>query len=113
MPFLERCLREAARLARLDGTQITLFHSHQYAEVAVMDFVYVDPPERVAAVCKAAETRLEEWAKEMELRPGTFAVKVVTGSPVIVLLTGFHLAMNWETVHSSLVPVRGSLTEIT
>ena len=82
--FSERsrqALREADALTHERGGALTLLHVHPIVELAVMDFTYVQPAEKVAAVCEAAEKKLREWARELSTPAAQVNIQVVTGGP--------------------------------
>ncbi|MCK6550700.1 universal stress protein [Myxococcota bacterium] len=85
--------RSAAALAAADelallasAREVTLLHVHAIAQVAFLDFTYVEPPERVAGVVLAAENRLKELAKGMRLPEAQRKLVVETGQPLEVIL---------------------------
>jgi len=93
--FSEACrpaLAEAAGLAKVRGAPLTLLHVHQIETIAFLDFTYVEPPEKLADLCDAAEKQLASWRAELVPEGVEAEVKVVTGSPVseIINLSGEH-----------------------
>jgi nucleotide-binding universal stress UspA family protein len=82
----KQAFEEAVAMARERAASLTLMHVHQITEVAMLEFVYVEPPEKVSEVVDAAERTLASWAKEQKLAPGTYEIKVVTGAPVAEIL---------------------------
>src|SRR5688572_8457713 len=82
-----QALREAVVIAQQRGARLTILHVHAITEVAMLDFVYVEPAEKVAEVVDAAQRQLEKWAKDEGLKPGQADLKVITGSPVREILT--------------------------
>lgn len=88
--FSERsaaALAAADDLAMLSGTrELTLLHVHAIAQVAFLDFTYVEPPERVAGVVLAAETKLRELAKGLRFPEAGRRLVVETGQPLDVIL---------------------------
>lgn len=85
-------LREADGLAKANGARLTLLHVHPIVEVAVLDFTYVQPPEKVAEICDAAEAKMRGWASELATPTTHISVEVATGAPVteIVEHSGHH-----------------------
>jgi nucleotide-binding universal stress UspA family protein len=61
-------------------------HVHPIVEVAVLDFTYIQPAEKVAELCEAVELRLKEWARALNSPPGRVSVKVATGAPATEII---------------------------
>ena len=81
-----QALKEAVVIAKERGARLTLLHVHAITEVAMLEFVYVEPPDKVAEVVAAAQRQLDVWVKDEGLAPGRADATVVTGSPVREIL---------------------------
>lgn len=87
--FSERsraALLEADALAAAQGAQLTLLHVHPVVEVAIMDFTYVQPPEKIAEVVQAADRHLREWAQSLQTPSERLEISVTTGGPAIEIV---------------------------
>jgi nucleotide-binding universal stress UspA family protein len=73
---------EADALAMERDAHLVLMHVHPIVEVAVLDFTYLQPAEKVAELCEAVELRLKEWARSLTSPPERVTVRVATGAPV-------------------------------
>lgn len=82
----QRALEEADALAMSTGGSITLLHVYQMAQMVLLDFSYVEPPESVAKVCDAAEQELNTWAAKLSTPAERRSVKVTTGVPATELV---------------------------
>jgi universal stress protein A len=78
-------LQEADKLAQQHGT-LTLLHVHPIVEVSVLEFTYMQPPERMAEVCNAIEKRLEEWRKGVKTPQDNVSIVVRCGAPVAEII---------------------------
>lgn len=78
----QQALQAADVFASERDSHLTLVHVLPIIEVAVMDFTYIQPPEKVAELCDAAEKRLSEWAGLLKTSHDRVSIKVVTGNPV-------------------------------
>lgn len=72
----------ARRFAGADAT-LVLIHVHQLRQMAVMDYTYTEPPERIAKELDEETAQLEAIAAELT---GSIEVKVVIGNPVDAIL---------------------------
>ena len=73
-------LDTADRMAAECGASLTLLHIYQPTEVAVLDFTYVEPPEKISKICEAADDELERWLSELRTPSERLSASVVTGS---------------------------------
>ena len=78
----QAALHAADELARDHQGSLTLFHVHPIMEVAVMDFTYVEAPEKVMEMCDAAEAQLRQWAAKLSTPAERVNIRVITGNPV-------------------------------
>ena len=78
-------LQEADKLAQQHG-RLTLLHVHPIVEVAVLEFTYMQPPERMAEVCGAIEKRLDEWRQSLRTPQDKIAIAVRCGTPVTEII---------------------------
>ena len=73
----------ARRFAGADA-EPRLVHVHRLRQMVVMDYTYVEPPERVAKELQEETEQLEAIASELA---GATSVDVVIGNPVQAILT--------------------------
>lgn len=81
-----QALGEADALAVERGAQLTLMHVHPIVEMAVLDFTYVQPAEKVAEICELVEGRLKEWARGIRTPADRVNVQVTTGGPAVEII---------------------------
>lgn len=82
----EKALRAADDLAQGAGGTLTLLHVYQIVEVVVLDFAYVQPPEKVSEVCDASRARLQEIASSLKTPADRIRIQVTTGSPAMEIV---------------------------
>ncbi|MCK5690541.1 universal stress protein [Myxococcota bacterium] len=103
-----RCaLAEADNLAMEQEGNLTLLHVHPIVEMAVLDFTYIQSPEKIAEACNAAQSKLREWAKDLKTPPERIDISSLPGSPVatIVRQSGKHDLVVMSTHGRSGVPI--------
>ena len=76
-----RALAAADALAVAQNADLTLFHVHPIIEVAVLDFTYVQPPEKVDEICEAIAARLRSCAGILATAAERVHAQVVPGGP--------------------------------
>ena len=77
--YAKAALDEADSLAQQSGAELTLLHIHEMTQVAIMDFTYVEPPEKVAEILTAAEKQLQQWAEQLGTPPERRSIRSTTG----------------------------------
>lgn len=78
-----RTLAAAARRFGGDGATLRLVHVHQIRQTAVLDFTYVEPPERLAKELDEANAKLDALSRSIA---GPTEVAVLVGPPAETLL---------------------------
>lgn len=81
-PYSTLALESAKELAQATGASLTLVHVCEITELAIMDFVYIDPPEKIQGAVEAAQKALTEL---VEAQGGGMQTEVVLGSPAKAL----------------------------
>jgi nucleotide-binding universal stress UspA family protein len=79
-------LEEADRLAVEKNAQLTLLHVHQVVQLAILEFTFVEPAPKIAAIVEAAEKQLESWAAGLKTPPERRQIRVDTGQPLMVII---------------------------
>jgi nucleotide-binding universal stress UspA family protein len=82
----KRALAEAATLVRGSSGKLTVLHVHAVRQVALLEFSYVEPAEKVAAYFTAAEKQLDGWCRELGLSAEQADTRVVSGDAVTEIL---------------------------
>ena len=87
-----RALSEAASLTAGRGSKLTILHAHPIQQIVLLDFSYVEPPEKIVAYREAAVRTLESWCKELGLGHDRAQIQVETSEPVdtIIRLSAQH-----------------------
>lgn len=81
-------LADADALSLLGGnTILTLLHVHQLTQLAIMDFTYVEPAERLGEATAAAEAQLLSLARGLRTPEERRRIVVEVGQPLGVILT--------------------------
>lgn len=88
----EQALQTADQMAVERGASLTLLHVYPVVEVVVMDFAYVQPPDKVQEVLDASRKRLQELASTLKTPADRVTVQVRSGTPAmeIVESSGKH-----------------------
>jgi len=79
--FALAAVEAAASMAAASGGRLTLQHVHPIVEVVVLEYSYVQPPERVAEALDAARSRLVAMAAKLDLPTERIDIMVTTGQP--------------------------------
>lgn len=80
----------ADRWAQSVGASLWLLHVHPVVDVAVMDYAYVQPAERLAVVCEALEGQLASWSQSLRTPAERVKREVVLGAPVEEIIKRSH-----------------------
>ena len=78
----KQALQVADDMAVEKGAELHVLHVYEIVQVSIMDFNYVDPPEKIAQVAQAAEKELANWTAQLKTPQERLRKQVVTGSPV-------------------------------
>jgi nucleotide-binding universal stress UspA family protein len=87
-------LQEADAIACQQGSELTLLYVYSPTEVAILDFTYVEPADKIADITDAAEARLRTLASVLETPADRVEARVATGPVVETILelsTGYDL----------------------
>lgn len=77
-------LEEADRIAVEQDADLTLLHIHQIVQLAILEFTFVEPAPKIAAIVDAAEKHLAEWASTIKTKK--VHIQVDTGQPLAVII---------------------------
>ena len=81
--YSRHALDVADAWAQADGdATLELMHVHPVVDVAVLDFAWVQPAERLAELCSALEGQLADWARTLKTPAERVSQEVVLGTPV-------------------------------
>lgn len=72
------------------GASLWLLHVHPVADAAVMDHAFVQPAERLAAVCEALKGQLATWSRPLATPAERIKREVVLGTPVEEIIVRSH-----------------------
>ena len=89
-PLSRHALIEADRRACASNARLHLLHVHQIVEVALLDFTYVEPAEKISEICDALENQLREWATELKTPQEHISIAVHTGVPAHEIIQASH-----------------------
>ncbi|MFO0724733.1 MAG: universal stress protein [Myxococcota bacterium] len=85
-----RALAEAAALIAGRKSRLTVLHAHPIQQLTVLDFRYVEPPEKVLGYRDAAQRTLEQWVKELGLTDVELVVEMSDPVATIIEASKHH-----------------------